>query len=159
MPVETVSAVVGSESDGDRAVPESRVTGQCLCGGVSYYADGPIRDVIYCHCSQCRRQTGHFVAASAVERGALQFNHEATLKWFRSSPTAERGFCGRCGSTLFWRSDTARHVAVMAGSLDDPTGIRAVAHIFVSDKGDYYDIADGLDQHAGHDHGVVFPPQ
>lgn len=140
-------------------MPDSRVTGRCLCGDVSYSAVGPVRDVIYCHCNQCRRQTGHFVAASAVQRDALQFTESDTLVWFRSSPNAERGFCGRCGSTLFWRSDTAKHVAVMAGSLDAPTGVQAVAHIFVDDKGDYYEIDDGLPQHDDHDHGVVFPPQ
>lgn len=138
---------------------ETSVTGQCLCGGVQYYADGPVRDVIYCHCSQCRRQTGHVVAASAVAREQLKFSQDAHLKWYQSSETAERGFCGRCGSTLFWRNDRSRHVAVMAGSMDRPTGIRAVAHIFVEDKGDYYDIEDGLVQHSGFDHGIVFPPQ
>lgn len=136
-----------------------RVSGHCLCGGVSYHADGPIRDVIYCHCSQCRRQTGHVVAASAVVRDKLHFDNEQSLQWYRSSSTAERGFCGRCGSTLFWRSETSKHIAIMAGSMSQPTGIRAVAHIFVEDKGDYYEIGDGLAQHNGHEHGIVFPPE
>lgn len=148
-----------SVNEGGLHVGEPTARGQCLCGAVRYYADGPVRDVIYCHCSQCRRQTGHVVAASAVVREQLKFEQDASLKWYRSSKTAERGFCGRCGSTLFWRNEGSQHVAVMAGSMDRPTGIRAIAHIFVSDKGDYYDIDDGLTQHAEHDHGVVFPPE
>ena len=124
--------------------------GGCLCGGVRYELHAPLRDAVACHCSQCRRSSGNFVTATVVPNDALVLTAEATLAWFRSSEGAERGFCARCGGNLFWRHVTpgADHVAVMAGSIDPPTGLRLVRHIFVASKSDYYDITDGAPQHA-----------
>ena len=67
-----------------------------------------------------------------------------SLKWYQSSPQARRGFCSICGASLFWVPEGGDHVAIAAGTLDQPTGLRTVAHIFVADAGDYYTIADGL---------------
>ena len=124
--------------------------GGCLCGGVRYQVHGPLRGVIACHCSQCRKTSGHFVAATQALAADLQLTEQATLRWYRSSPAAERGFCSRCGGNLFWRHTTpgADHIAIMAGSIDPPTGLRLARHIFVASKSDYYDIADGAPQHA-----------
>lgn len=123
--------------------------GRCLCGGVRYTVHGRMRAVDFCHCSQCRRSSGHFVAASACRPGQLTLDTAESLRWFASSDTADRGFCDVCGSSLFWRPKHGRHLSVMAGTLDAPTGLIAVEHIFVDDKSDYYTIADGLPQHAG----------
>lgn len=71
------------------------------------------------------------------------------LTWYRSSAAAERGFCGRCGGNLFFRPLDGSYVSIMAGTLDDPTGLAAEAHIFVDEKSDYYDIHDGLPRHDG----------
>ena len=125
-------------------------TGGCLCGGVRYQLRAPLRDAIACHCSQCRRTSGNFVTVTVVPNDALALIADATLAWFRSSATAERGFCSRCGGNLFWRHTTpgTDHIAIMAGSIDPPTGLRLARHIFVASKSDYYDIADGAPQHA-----------
>jgi len=125
-------------------------TGGCLCGGVRYELRAPLRDAIACHCSQCRRTSGNFVTVTVVPNDALALIADATLAWFRSSATAERGFCSRCGGNLFWRHTTpgTGSTAVMAGSIDPPTGLRLARHIFVASKSDYYDIADGTPQHA-----------
>lgn len=125
-------------------------TGRCLCGGVRYEVRGPLRDVWACHCSQCRQTTGNFLTSTNAARSDLVLLAEATLTWYRSSDIAERGFCARCGSNLFWRriapdSDT---ISILAGTLDPPTGLKLVAHIFVADKSDYYEIADGVPRHA-----------
>ena len=126
-----------------------RASGQCLCGAVRYAVHGPLRDVSYCHCSQCRRTSGHFVAASACDRQHLELVDDAGLRWYRSSPTAERGFCRHCGSSLFWRPGHGRRVSIMAGTLDVPTGLTACEHIHVDSASDYYSIDDGLPRFDG----------
>jgi len=121
-------------------------TGSCLCGKVRYRVDGPMRGIIYCHCTQCRKQFGHFCAATAAEDCDLTVEGGADLAWYRSSPDARRGFCSTCGSALFWKHDRRTSTSITAGSLDGPTGLKAGHHIFCASKGDYYEILDGLPQ-------------
>jgi hypothetical protein len=125
--------------------------GGCLCGAVRYAITGPLRDVVACHCSQCRKTSGHFVAASSAPVAALAFGSDSGLTWYRSSDTAERGFCRVCGGNLFWRQPGSADISIMAGTLDAPTGLRITRHIFVADKSDYYTLDDGVPQHAGWD--------
>ena len=125
-------------------------TGGCLCGGVRFRVTGPLRSVVYCHCSQCRRTSGHFVAATAVAKDALTVVADESLEWFASSEFASRGFCNRCGSSLFWQSESRNYVGIMAGTLDKPTRLKAANHIYVKDKGDYYDLPDDLPKAPGH---------
>jgi hypothetical protein len=122
--------------------------GGCLCGGVRYSVRGALRDVIACHCSQCRRTSGHFVAATGAESERITLVKDATLVWFASSDRAERGFCARCGGNLFWRplKDGGAWTSIMAGTLDPPTNLKLKQHIFVADKSDYYEIVDGVPQ-------------
>lgn len=117
--------------------------GGCLCGAVRFRARGPLRDVIVCHCNQCQRWSGHCVAATAVNRDRLEIDDPAELSWYESSPGIRRGFCGRCGSSLFWDDTGGTSVSIMAGTLDPPSGLKTISHIYVADKGDYYDIVDG----------------
>jgi hypothetical protein len=123
-------------------------TGGCLCGGVRYAVRGALRDVIACHCSQCRRTSGHHVAATGAPSANITLLRSDTLVWYPSSDHAERGFCGRCGGNLFWRPTTGERgwTSIMAGSLDPPTHLKIQQHIFVADKSDYYTIADGAPQ-------------
>ncbi len=121
--------------------------GACLCGAVRFTTSGPLRDVVYCHCRQCRRQSGHFVAATNVEDGAIVIDGAENLKWFAASDFARRGFCGTCGSLMFWKRKGGGDISVMAGAFDAPSGLTATMHIFTADRGDYYRIADGLPQH------------
>ena len=118
-------------------------SGSCLCGAVAYEVTGQLRDAIGCHCTQCRKMTGHYLAATAARHERFQLTREDGLAWYRSSATARRGFCRICGSTLFWQGEGRDYVAIAAGSLDGPTGIRLEGHIFCADKGDYYEIAGG----------------
>ncbi len=122
-------------------------TGGCLCGAVRYVVAGPLRDVVACHCGQCRRTSGHHVAATSALREQVSINGE--VRWYASSPGARRGFCPICGSNLFWEAADGGRLAISAGTLDAPTGLRLRGHIFVADKGDYYDIADWLPQAPG----------
>ena len=121
-------------------------TGACLCGRIRLKIAGAMRPVVACHCSQCRKQTGHYYAATNAPDAAIEIEGGEHLKWFQSSDQAKRGFCAECGSALFWKHDKDDFTSILAGCLDLPTGLRLEKHIFVADKGDYYDITDGLPQ-------------
>jgi len=118
-------------------------TGSCLCGAVKYEIEGPLRDVIACHCEQCRKQTGTYMSATAAKDGDLRLTENRGLKWYRSSNTARRGFCAECGSVLFWKGDGRDYTAIAAGSLDGKTGLPLEGHIYCDYAGDYYEIAGG----------------
>jgi len=119
------------------------ITGSCLCGGVAFEISGPLRPVIACHCSQCRKQSGHYAAFTSCQNADLKFTSESTLAWYRASASAGRGFCKACGSLLFWRADGRDSTSVAAGSLNGKTGLVTEGHIYCADKGDYYAICDG----------------
>ena len=122
------------------ASQSSSFTGGCECGAVRYQLEPPLRPVVACHCRQCRRTSGNFVSATCVARQGFTLTQSDGLKWYRSSERAERGFCGECGSSLFWSADGLDTISIMAGTIDDETGLRTVAHICVADKGDYYEL-------------------
>lgn len=124
----------------------SHHTGQCLCGNVAYEFEADVENVTACHCSQCRRTSGHYWAAFHVPHTAFRLTKDATLTWFASSDWAKRGFCNACGSSLFYQLRDEDSINVAAGTLDEPTGLHLRRHIFTGSKGDYYDIADGLPQ-------------
>ena len=128
---------------------KSKHTGGCLCGGVRYRVEGALREVRACHCSQCRRTSGHFVAATSAPKSALSLLQGDTLRWYRSSPAAERGFCSNCGGNLFWRPLEGELISISAGTLDTPTHLKIVEHIFVADKSDYYTINDEVPMKQG----------
>lgn len=118
--------------------------GSCLCGGVTYTVEGEPTGATACHCGQCRKQSGHVWASAYVARSDLTIS--GPVAWYAALDVAERGFCPRCGSFLFWAAHDEDTISFSMGSLDAPTGMRLEKHIFVDDKGDYYDIADGLPQ-------------
>ena len=122
------------------------ISGSCNCGGVKYEVSGPMRAVTACHCGQCSKQTGHFYAATSVEDDDLNILQSDTLKWYAASDQAKRGFCGECGAGMFWKRNDSSSTSILVGSLDGDTGLRIERHIFVADKGDYYEIEDGLPQ-------------
>ncbi len=131
-------------------------TGGCLCGGVRYQVDGPIRDIVGCHCGQCRKWTGHFMAAASFWRRDFTLTEDQTLAWYRASDFAGRGFCRECGSTLFWAADDAKRYTAAAGTLDDATGLKMQGHIYCADKDAYYELEPDLPQFAQDDDGA-FP--
>ena len=119
------------------------MTGSCHCGGVAYTVTGPLRDVIACHCTQCRKTSGHYVSATNAPKSAVTLTSDETLSWYHASPTARRGVCNRCGGNLFWEPLGREDMSIFAGTLDGPTGLTCVEHIFAQDKGDYYDLPAG----------------
>jgi len=113
-------------------------TGGCLCGGVRYRLIGDIRDIINCFCTQCRKTTGHHFAATAATLAQFELTSEKTLCWYEASSSARRGFCNKCGSSLFWQKHGTDRISITAGTLDQPTGLKTVKNIFVEDMGDYH---------------------
>jgi hypothetical protein len=134
-----------------------RARGRCLCGAVEFEVHGPLRPVIACHCGQCRRWSGHYVAATGARRSDIRFNADEALTWFRSSARAKRGFCRVCGSSLFWSEDDAPDMSIMAGALEPPTGLHTVVNIMVQDKSDYYELDPDVPHIEGHDHRIAVP--
>jgi hypothetical protein len=117
----------------------SNGSGRCLCGGIEYRVNGPLRDVYNCHCYRCRRFTGHHMAATAADATVVQIvDASELLTWYRV-PEAAYAFCRRCGSSLFWRSDqTPDRLSICAGTLDPPTGLTTVQAWWVSEASDYH---------------------
>lgn len=118
------------------------VKGKCECGAVAFEVTDLRDTVTFCHCSQCRRTSGHYWAATRADTANVRFAQDQGLTWYQSSPDARRGFCKLCGSSLFYQPNGAKHLAIAAGCLDLPTGMRAGKHIFTTDSGDYYTIPD-----------------
>lgn len=131
--------------------PTGTRTGRCLCGQVTFEFTEDKDGITACHCGQCRKWSGHFWASHNAAFGSLKISSgDDQLSWFRASDYARRGFCKNCGSALFWHGDKLDdyqdRIAIAAGAIDDTSGISLSEHIFVADKGDYYDIQDGLPQ-------------
>lgn len=124
------------------------MNGSCACGAVTFSADGPLRPVIACHCVTCRKTSGHVWAATSVPLDRFRLTRADGLAWFEATPAARRGFCNRCGSTLFWEPKGGDTISIAAGALDGPTGLHLSCHWFVAEAGDYYPLTDGLPQHA-----------
>ncbi len=125
--------------------------GGCLCGEVRYEAHGPLRGVVFCHCTLCRIQGAPVTAGVARENFHLLKG--ATLKSYTSSDDAKRWFCEHCGAAIYWEPFGECFYAIFAGSLDQPTGMRTEKHIFTADKPDYYEIHDSTPRFAGPEFG------
>ncbi len=113
-----------------------------------FVVTGDLKAPDACHCSQCRRVSGHFWASTDVPDDRLTITGEDHVRWFQSSARVKRGFCTTCGSALFWKPIRQPRTAVAMGAFDQPTRTELEMHIFVADKGDYYGIADDVPQYA-----------
>ncbi len=117
------------------------VKGSCLCGSITYEVTTDLHPVCACHCNQCRKVSGNYVTATKCDSNHLHIKGNS-LTWFKSSDTAERGFCATCGSNLFWRRYASKLTSIWAGSIDGPTGLKMTRQIHPDTKGDYYDLPD-----------------
>ncbi len=120
------------------------ITGSCLCQDVSFEVMAAPQGASMCHCGQCRKQSGGVWSSAYVHKQDLKIS--GPVNWFSSSASAERGSCARCGSFLFWKAQNEDTISFSLGSIDGPTGLTLTKHIFVADKGDYYQIADDVPQ-------------
>jgi hypothetical protein len=108
---------------------------------VAYAVTGELRDVINCYCGRCRRFTGHHMAATSAAVADVEIEDvEGRLTWFEPVEEAAYGFCGRCGSSLFWQgASTPERLSICAGSIDPPTGLRTTEAWWVSEASDYHE--------------------
>lgn len=126
--------------------------GRCLCGAITFETTEPLDAITACHCSQCRRQTGLYYAATRTSRAGLTIKGEQHLRWYRASDSAGRGFCSECGSALFWQADGSLDISIMAGAFDKPLALPMGQHIYCADKGDFYELPDdGAPRYPGDD--------
>jgi hypothetical protein len=114
-------------------------TGKCLCGAVTFEAEGVNPHVHGCHCSMCRGWSGGPLLAAEV--GSVEFTGESSIRRYQSSAWAERGFCGECGSNLFYRLKEADRYIMCTGAFDDQTLFKLVGEIYVDEKPPGYDFA------------------
>lgn len=125
--------------------PTPTLQGRCLCGTVRFRVEAPTLWCAHCHCTMCQRAHGAAfvtwvgtVAARAIVEGA-------TLRWHRSSPEAERGFCASCGSTLFFRSSRwPGELHIVRANFDGAIDREPQAHVFWETHVPWFDVADGL---------------
>lgn len=120
--------------------------GSCLCGAVTFHVTGTPSEIEVCHCTQCRKWTGHFFANIEVPRDSLGVQGDDRITWYHSSAKVRRGFCATCGSSLFFDPiDRNKHhwIGIAMGALDTSTGSKIALHIFAAEKGDYYEIPQG----------------
>lgn len=119
-------------------------SGSCLCGALRYTVTGPPATVCICHCTICRRSVGAAaVAWASFPRAA--FALEGAASWYRSSAHARRGFCGACGTSLFF--ETEHHpgeIDVTVASLHEADRVVPRYHIWTPNKLAWEHIGDGL---------------
>lgn len=119
--------------------------GSCACGQIQFICHGTPKGAAVCHCSQCRKMSGHAWASAHVRRA--QFDITGPVKWLCLSDQAERGICPECGSFLFWAGVShPDFISFALGAVDGPTGVELARHVFVSERADYYPLDDGLTQ-------------
>ena len=116
----------------------------CLCGGIKLKTQGYHRNVQNCHCIQCMKTHGHYAAYTSIQEQNVKFLKKRTLKWFKSSKKAKRGFCNRCGASLFFKTVGNNNIAIAAGMFNGPTKLKTKMNIFVKGKLDYYKLDNRL---------------
>ena len=120
------------------------LTASCLCKGIKIKTNGKHRNVSNCHCIQCRKTHGIYGAYSNVKNKDIKFLNKKTLRWFKSSNNAKRGFCNKCGASIFFKFKNTDNISIAAGMFDEPTKLKTVRNIFIGSKSDFYKITDGL---------------
>src|SRR5688572_19533142 len=108
--------------------------GSCLCGAVTFEVSGALPAPDACHCKNCRKHSGHYLASADIPRSVVTIHGEQHVRWYHSSEKVRRGFCATCGSTLFFDPlDRQKHdwIAISMGAFDTPTQTQLSRHIFV----------------------------
>lgn len=122
------------------------LTGGCLCGAVRYEAEGEPINVRVCHCRLCQRAIGAaFNARALYEIDKVAVTGDVAR--VNSSPGLQRGFCPKCGTTLYSMRESLGVMGLTSGSMDDPSRFAPTEHIWVSSKQPWLKLDDGLPQH------------
>jgi len=125
---------------------EDRARGSCLCGSVRFTATLPSKWVAHCHCTRCQRAHGApFVTWAGFEADRVTIDDAGALCWYESDAGGSRGFCGRCGSPMFFRSERwAGELHIARALFIDPLDRAPQAHVFYETHVPWFDVADSL---------------
>lgn len=130
--------------------------GSCLCGAVKFEITGNIRNIVYCHCSQCRKAQGSaFATNGIVAYENFKFlTGEDKLTGYESTPGQTKYFCRICGSPIISKTMTKpEQVRIRLGTIEDNIDERPVAHIFATSKANWEDICGDLPQYEAYEPG------
>ena len=116
----------------------------CLCGSIKIKTQGYHANVSNCHCIQCMKTHGNYSAYTNVKLEDFRFLKKETLKWFKSSKKAKRGFCSKCGASMLFKEKGARDISIAAGMFNKPVKLKTANNIFVKNKLEYYKIDNRL---------------
>ena len=121
----------------------------CLCGGVKIKIKEKLRHVINCHCSQCLKTHGNFAAYTSCSEDRIDFINKKTLKWYRSSKIAKRGFCSNCGASIFYKLLKSENISIAAGMFHNPTKLKTHSNIYIKGRLDYYKLDSKIPKFSG----------
>lgn len=124
-----------------------KLDGKCLCGSVGITLDAPHAEVDVCHCRMCQRWTGAMYAGIEGEDFSLSGADNITV--YRSSDWAERAFCSRCGSNLWYKFLPTGNRTFLAGLFELPDDVPIKQQIFVDEKPDWFDLAQNSPMKTG----------
>lgn len=131
--------------------------GSCLCGAIGFTAKGASRHVGACHCSMCRKWAGG--PLMAVDCGPdVSFRGEENISLFDSSDWAQRGFCGKCGSHLFYKLKQDGRYIMSAGLFEDDTAFVFDHQVFIDEKPAFYGFANETKDMTGAEVFAMFAP-
>lgn len=123
------------------SIPASRdeLVGSCHCGRVRVHLPADSVGVVACHCVDCQRLHGNFFAMLVAARDDVRWQGEAHVRWYRSSPTVERGFCAECGSRLAKRPSEGGRLMVSAGLFDRSLPRTIIKNLWLEQKPAWYE--------------------
>ncbi|EIJ33139.1 GFA family protein [Thiothrix nivea] len=124
--------------------------GSCLCGKVQFKITGEIKDIVCCHCSQCRKAQGSAYATNGnVDSDEFRFiQGEHELAAYQSTPKETKYFCKYCGSPIFSKNTLApKNIRIRLGTLETDIIEKPIGHIFIGSKANWEDIEGKLPQY------------
>lgn len=132
------------------------LTGRCMCGAVEFAGTATAPEVGACHCGMCRRwSSGPFFEVTCEN---VTFEGEGNITRFRSSDWAERGFCSKCGSNLFYRILDSSEYQIAAGLIGGQPELRLTLQVFIDSKPPFYTLADKTRIMTGEEVYAAFAP-
>lgn len=130
---------------------ESKISGSCLCGAVTYQYAGPVKVFQYCHCSRCRKFTGSAHASNIIV-DPTQFEWLSGEEFvgrfeFPDAKHFATSFCKKCGSSMPWLTKSGKAVVIPAGTLNEDPKVRPIHNIFMADMAPWYEEVGDLEQY------------
>ncbi len=131
-------------------MPEETIeaSGSCLCGAIRATAKNTSKNIGACHCAMCRNWGGGPLLAADCGTD-VSFEGEEYISVFNSSDWAERGFCSKCGTHLFYRLKESQQYIMPVGLFDEDEQIVFQDQIFIDEKPSFYDFANKTNNMTG----------